>query len=266
MEELKDGLQLARIRKADLRQQAKGLRKVHLQDCLIDVQSKRQHKQAAEIKQECNREESKRMWCLIKRTVKDPHSLSILRVQQVVDGKVKEYTVQDEVEHAIQHECKIRFSLAHSAPIMTTLLGERLRYLSDKALARSIIMGTYKIPSDMDPATKLILEEIGRLGIKLVNGEGNKIIITPEEFKHFWRKVNEFISSSMSGVHYGHYKAAIHNVSSTEILAQQLTVIACSGIPPESWSVGLQVMLEKIAGVCLVEKLWAIQLYEADFN
>jgi hypothetical protein len=25
-------------------------------------------------------------------------------------------------------------------------------------------------------------------------------------------------------------------------------------------------MLEKIAGVCLVEKLWAVQLYEADFN
>jgi hypothetical protein len=30
--------------------------------------------------------------------------------------------------------------------------------------------------------------------------------------------------------------------------------------------VGLQVMLEKIAGVCLVKKLRAIQLYEADFN
>ena len=29
---------------------------------------------------------------------------------------------------------------------------------------------------------------------------------------------------------------------------------------------GLQVMLEKIAGVCLVKKLRAIQLYEADFN
>jgi hypothetical protein len=70
----------------------------------------------------------------------------------------------------------------------------------------------------------------------------------------------------MSGVHYGHYKAAIKDVLSTEILAQQLTVIARSGIPPESWSVGLQDMLEKIAGVCLVEKLQAIQLYEADFN
>jgi hypothetical protein len=149
---------------------------------------------------------------------------------------------------------------------MTTLFGERLPYLSDEALARSIIMRTYKIPYDMGPATRLILEEIGRLGIKLVNGEGNEVIITPEDFKHFWRKVNEFTSSSMSGVHYGHYKAAIQDVLSTEILAQQLTVIARSGIPPESWSVGLQVMLEKIAEVCLVKKLRAIQLYDADFN
>ena len=43
MEELEDGLQFCRIRKADLRQQAKGLRKVHLRDCLLDAQSKRQN-------------------------------------------------------------------------------------------------------------------------------------------------------------------------------------------------------------------------------
>jgi hypothetical protein len=173
-----------------------------------------------EIKQKCNRKESKQMWYLIKRTVKDPHSPSVLRVQRVVEGKVKEYTVQEDAKHATQLKCKIWFSLAHSAPIMTTLLRERLCYLSDEALACSIIMGTYKIPYDMDPATRLILEEIGKLGIKLVNGEGNEIIITPEDFKHFWRKVNEFTSSSMSGIHYGHYKAAIQDVLSTEILAQ----------------------------------------------
>jgi hypothetical protein len=59
MEKLKDGLQLARIWKADLWQQAKGLRKVHLQDCLIEAQSKKQHKRVAEIKQKYNHEESK---------------------------------------------------------------------------------------------------------------------------------------------------------------------------------------------------------------
>jgi hypothetical protein len=71
---------------------------------------------------------------------------------------------------------------------------------------------------------------------------------------------------SMSGVHYRHYKASIKDNLSMEILVQQLTVIARSGIPLENWSVGLQVMLEKIAGLCLVEKLLAIQLNEADFN
>ncbi len=158
----------------------------------------------------------------------------------------------------IQRECEVRFSLAHNAPIMTTLLGEHLCYLSDEALARSIIAGTYNIPSDINPATKLILKEIGKLGMNIVNGKGSKIIITPEDFKRFWRVVKEFTSLLMSGVHYGHYKATIQDALSTKILAQQLTVIARSGIPPEIWSIGLQVMLEKIGGVCLVEKIQAI--------
>ncbi len=66
------------------------------------------------------------MWYSIKQTVKDPLSPSILRVQRVVNGEVKEYIVQEDVEQAIQQECKVRFSLANGAPIMKTLLGERL--------------------------------------------------------------------------------------------------------------------------------------------
>jgi hypothetical protein len=104
------------------------------------------------------------------------------------------------------------------------------------------------------------------MGVKIMNGKGKEIIITLEDFTYFWKKVGEFTSSSSSGVHYGHFKAAIQDQMSTRVLALQLTVIAHSSIPPESWIMGLQVMLEKIAGVCLVEKLRAIQLHEADFN
>jgi hypothetical protein len=136
---------------------------------------------------------------------------------------------------------------------MTTLLDKRLWYLSVKSLAQTIITGMYKISSDIDPATKLILEEIGKLGIKLVNKEGTEIIITPEDLQRLWKKVGEFTSSSMSGIHYMHYKAAIQCNISTKILAQQLTVVARSRIPLESWSIGLQVMLKKNAGVCLVK-------------
>jgi hypothetical protein len=79
------------------------------------------------------------------------------------------------------------------------------------------------------------LQEIGKLGMKIAKGNNNKIIIMPEGIKHFWKKVNKSTSSSMSGVHYRHYKAAIQDKVSTEVPALQLTVISWSGIPPESW-------------------------------
>jgi hypothetical protein len=126
MEELQDGLQFARIRKADLRKQAKGLRKVHLQNCLIDAMEKKQKSSTVAIKQKINREDSKQMCYLINWTVKDPQSPSVLKVQRVINGKVKEYKVQEEDENAIQQEYKVGISLVHSAPIMSTLLGERL--------------------------------------------------------------------------------------------------------------------------------------------
>ena len=45
-----------------------------------------------------------------------------------------------------------------------------------------------------------------------------------------------------------------------------MTTIIQTGLRPARWGVALQVMLEKIAGVCLVTKLRSIQLYEADYN
>ena len=89
----------AGFKKTELRQQAKGLRKVHLRDCLIDAQTKKQHNHVRDIKQTINQEESKRMWYLIKRTVKDPHSPIVLKVQRVLCGEPKEYSIQEDVEN-----------------------------------------------------------------------------------------------------------------------------------------------------------------------
>ena len=118
----------------------------------------------------------------------------------------------------------------------------------------------------MDPSTRLVLEEILQMGVKIVNGEGSKIKINSEDLKLFWKRVKEFTSSSLSGIHYVHYKVAAQDKFSKNLLSQQLTIIARSGVPPKSWSIGLQEMLEKIAGICLVEKLQAIQIYKAYFN
>jgi hypothetical protein len=77
----------------------------------------------------------------------------------------------------------------------------------------------------------MILKEIGKLGIKIVNGDSNKIIISPEDFKRFWKKVNEFTSSSMSGVHYGHYKAAIQDPQTSQDAKVDLKALIVAVMP-----------------------------------
>ncbi len=42
--------------------------------------------------------------------------------------------------------------------------------------------------------------------------------------------------------------------------------MAATGTPPSRWGTGLQVLLKKVPGVALVDKLQAILLMEFDFN
>ncbi len=51
--------------------------------------------------------------------MRDPQSPSILKVQRVINGEVQEYKTQEDIKNAIQRECKMCFSFAHSAPIMS---------------------------------------------------------------------------------------------------------------------------------------------------
>jgi hypothetical protein len=263
MDELKDGLRLVQIRKRQNKPQAPGLRGVHLRDCLIKAEEKGDKKKVKAIKQKIDGEHTRKMWYIISRATKGPRSPAVLKVERIINGRKVCLEEEEGVVSAIQEETEVRFTLAHSAPISKTLLGEKLRYLSDEAIALDIILNRYEIPDDMDEATALILREIGKMGMKIVTGDGRTLVVTPSDFKRFWRRVREYTSSSASGLHYSHYKAATHSEMITRVLAKQITVIVKSGVPPDRWSVVLQCMLEKIAGVCLVEKLRSIQLYES---
>ena len=66
-----------------------------------------------------------------------------------------------------------------------------MRYLEDEEIAKAVTEGTCEIPTDLDEPTKYILEEIGKMGMKIRNEEGAEIVITPEDFKGFWKRVSE---------------------------------------------------------------------------
>ena len=122
---------------------------------------------------------------MIQCTVKDPRSPAVFKVQQVINGQVHSYKTKPEVEEVIQKECEVRFTLGHRAPVTKNFLAKQLRYLSDEDLAKSIIEGTFDIPTNLDKATRLILKEIGKMGLNIKNGKGKEIIITPEDFIKF---------------------------------------------------------------------------------
>jgi hypothetical protein len=165
----------------------------------------------------------------------------------------------------IRKKIEYRFQLAADTPISKTKLINQVGYLADANIIKQLIKGTCKIPEEVDDATALILEEIGRISIQVTNGK-QTITISKEEFQYFWKRVREGTASSYSGIHDGSCKATAQSDTISYFFANKITLISRSGVPSERWSYGITITLEKIAGLALVNKLCAILLMEVYFN
>lgn len=84
--------------------------------------------------------------------------------------------------------------------------------------------------------------------------------IQTADYQQYGCRLNENTSSSPSGLHHGYDKAAAQCNELSDFFAFQMTTIVCTGLRPAQWGVALQIMLEKIAGMCLVDKLRSIHL------
>jgi len=76
----------------------------------------------------------------------------------------------------------------------------------------------------------------------------------------------ESTASALSNIHFGHYMAGISSDTMTHINAMLADYPLLTGLMPDRWLCTLNVMLEKIPGNNLVEKLRIIMLFEGDFN
>ena len=144
-------------------------------------------------------------------------------------------------------------------------LFELLGYGANTETGEEILKGTLMPPPDTEPATLIIPKEIAHIWERMGAGEIN-ITVSAEVFQHYWRQVKDRPELFVSGVHFGHYKAAGHSDFLSEVHALKLSLITKTGSAPKRWGRGLSVMLEKIAGLALAKKLLAILLREVDFN
>ena len=179
---------------------------------------------------------------------------------------VLDFDTEEAVQEAIFNEVhQKRYNLAKKAPICQGALRGQFGYKATSPTARSVLDGTYEFPPEMDAATRELFEEIvhirGMMPLDSVNG-----LISLECWQQQWKKVKEDMSSSQSGLHFGHSIADTDCDYISQLGALQVLLALKKDIALERWSKGLSVMLEKMFGVRLVSKLRAILLMEADFN
>jgi len=70
-------------------------------------------------------------------------------------------------------------------------------------------------------------------------------ILSTEAFCAHWHWAKERTSSSISGLHFGHYKAASHIPSTAHLHARLTQLVFMTGISLSHYQSGLQVILEK---------------------
>ncbi len=75
------------------------------------------------------------------------------------------------------------------------------------------------------------------------------IVITPGQWKQYWKIVNKETSLSESGIHFGHYIVGCKSDIISHYHALRVTVTLTHAIQLERWSQGLSVMQEKTLGV-----------------
>ena len=176
-----------------------------------------------------------------------------------------EFDTEDGVFDAVSAGIASRYRLARSAPAYSGQLFNDLGFVGDTAAAAAILEGTYVFPPNLDPATRLLLEEAART-FALLSRREVSTYVTVEDFQYYWKRARERTSSSYSGLSFSHYMAAAHDDELSLLHASKLSACAAKGVPLSRWGIGVTVLLEKICGNNFMHRLRAICLFEADFN
>ena len=172
---------------------------------------------------------------------------------------------KDTVEQKIMENNKIQFQLMESTPAMNEPLLSDLGFLSDTDATKRILNGTYICPEGVDAYTKNFIASL-QITAPIDPADFIPNTVSLQDYQAHWKRSKECTSSSISGLHFGHWKAAAESDFLSKLHALFTDIIISTSYSPVWWQQGLSVMLEKKKGVCIPSKLCAILLMEADFN
>jgi len=190
---------------------------------------------------------------------------SISAVEYTTTSGIALATSRPDVEQVLSNALSSRFSRAHGSPFLQPPLAPLVGPFGTGPAAKAILEGTFSCLPDLDDATKQFIEAL-QFPSPCSRASTVSAVLTPDDFIAHWKRAKERTSSSPSGLHFGHYKAATHLPKLAHLHARFTQLVFMTGLSLSRYQKGLQVILEKKAGNIHVDNLRAILLMEGDFN
>jgi hypothetical protein len=152
-------------------------------------------------------------WQSLNYALGKPRGGACFKVQvEQAEGTVKEINSKEELHEAIWDNihCK-HFYLTKKAMICSCPLRGAFGYNSITPTPKAILEGTYyNNPPGFDEATKEILQECTLIQLQVPKNSVSTTT-TPVDWSNHWRLAREETSLSISGRHFGHYKAGLQS-------------------------------------------------------
>lgn len=204
--EISERIEASKKRISELEPIAPMLRDEHLGKCLSEAIELRQTKRKKRLIQIIRDERERRKWAAVAKATKPRRGGAPTRIQVQEEGGDQIYETRAKVEEHSARKLTSRFKLARHTSIEEGQLFDDIGYLGDTTSTRAILEGTYEFPPDMDPHLRLLLEEAHKVFSNKSTEEISSFVAT-QDYQHYWSRADEFIQSSYSNIHFGHYKA-----------------------------------------------------------
>jgi hypothetical protein len=159
-----------------------------------------------------------------------------------------------------------QYNQASNTPFASRYLAKNIGLNLEGPAVKSILDGTFQIDpsSRLLPETQRIIEALGKP--PLGGTTSFPTLITPEEFKSTSNIVKERTSSSVSGRHVGHYKAAATSDPLSQMHFLMMSLPYIIGFSPKRWRRVVDIMIRKEPGNPKIHRLRIIAFLESDFN
>jgi len=166
-----------------------------------------------------------------------------------------------------QEVCKInldQYNQAQHTPFGFGPLADMIGWKGDTSTSLDIlnVRLPQTLPPDLLPETIKILQTLADPTTE-TQGTG---VISEEEFIQSYRLSQEGTSSSPSGRHIGHYKAALKDPKLVSLHTNMMSIPFQVGFAPDRWTKVADIMIEKEENNPRCHRLRILALFESDLN